>query len=102
MRPFKMFFGLAIGIIFFVFIARIVFVAFIAAAVMSIIYAVYRRVKDFITYDRYGEPYIKRYHYRYQQRLNRSVNNGVEPLFYESVPAPSSRRVKNIQFIEAI
>lgn len=101
MRPFKMFFGLAIGIIFFVFIARVVFVAFIAAAVMSIIYAVYRRIKDFITYDRYGEPYIKRYHPHYQPRLNRSMNNGIEPLFYENVSRPATR-VKNIQFIETI
>ncbi|MGK0387480.1 MAG: hypothetical protein ACI94Y_000206 [Maribacter sp.] len=99
MRPFKMFFGLAIGIIFFVFIARVVFVAFIVAAVMSIIYAIYRRVKDFITYDRYGEHYIKRYHH--QPRLSRSINNGVEPLFYENVSNPMTR-VKNIQFIEAI
>ncbi len=99
MRPFKMFFVTAMAVLFFLFIARMAFVAFIAAAVMSIIYAVYRRLKDFITYDRFGEPYIsRRYHH---QRLNRKWSHEVEPLFYGSTPKRRSK-IENIQFIKAV
>lgn len=84
MRPFRMFFGLSVAIILFMFLARVAFVAFIAAAVMSIGYAVFRRVKDFITYDRYGEPYFKKHHY--QPQIEKSRSSAIEPLFNESVP----------------
>ena len=99
MRPFKMFFGLAIGIMLFLFLARIVFIAFIAAAVMSIVYAIYRRLKDFITYDRFGEYYMQGYHK--ESRLNSNWKNEVEPLFYDSSPRPRSP-IDNVQFIKAI
>lgn len=98
MRPFRMFFGLAIGIILFLFVARILFFAFIVAAVMSIAYAIFRRIRDFITYDRFGEHYIPEY--RNQHGLNINMNNEVEPLFHNDY----SKRVnpiKNIQFVEA-
>lgn len=85
MRPFKMFFGLSIAIILFTFIARVAFVAFIAAGIMSIVYAIYRRMKDFITYDRYGEPYMKRA-YNHQPRMGYHSQNRVEPLFNEDIP----------------
>ena len=98
MRPFKMFFGMAVGVILFLFLARIVFVAFIAAAILSIVYAIYRRVRDFITYDRYGDYYIKGYD---SPRLNNSWKNGVEPLFDESIPVRRTP-INNIQFIKAI
>ncbi len=99
MRPFRMFFGLAIGIMLFFFLAKIVVIAFIAAAVMSIIYAVFRRLKDFITYDRYGEYYIPRYNNH--PRFNNNWNDEVEPLFHGNF---SKRRspVNNVRFIEAI
>jgi hypothetical protein len=51
---------------------------------MSIGYAIFRRVKDFITYDRYGEHYIKKH--QYQPQMERSWNGGIEPLFNEGVP----------------
>ena len=93
-----MFFGLAIGIILFLFLARIVFIAFIAAGIMSLVYAVFRRLKDFITYDSYGEPYIKRYEH---PNLKNHWNNEVEPLFPDSIPARHSS-MKEIQFIKAV
>ena len=99
MRPFKMFFGLAIGIMLFLFLAKVIFVAFIAAAVMSIVYAIYRRLKDFITYDRYGEYYLERYNHSPQ--LNARWNNEVEPLFYENIPMRRTA-INNVQFIKAI
>jgi hypothetical protein len=94
-----MFFGVAIGIILFVFVARIVFFAFIIAAFMSIVYAIYRRLKYFITYDRNGEYYMKAY--KETPRMNNDWNNEVEPLFHGS---NLNRRTSanNIRFINAI
>ena len=98
MKPFKMFFGISVGLIIFFFMARVAIFAFIIAGIMSIVYAIYRRMKDFITYDRYGEYYIPEYRYA---ETKHELNNGVEPLFHET--SMSQRRpVKNIQFIDAI
>ncbi len=82
MKPFKMFFGLAIAVMLFSFMAKIVFVAFIAASIMSIVYAIYRRVKDFITYDSYGEQYSKGYH---RSRTNRHWDTAVDPIFQQTI-----------------
>jgi hypothetical protein len=95
MRPFKMFFGIAIAIIVFGFVIRVAFAAFMIAAVMSIVYAIYRRVKDFVTYDRYGKPYIKKH--QYQPRMQGQAYHEVEPLFYEQ---PQRQTVRNARFIE--
>jgi len=99
MKPFKMFFALAIGIIIFSFLARVVFMAFIAAAIMSIMYATYRRIKDFVTYDQYGEYYMKGYDRSHMR--NEWGNGVVEPLFQES----NSRGFKqnhNTHFVKII
>ncbi len=93
-----MFFGIAIAAILFLFVARVAIFAFIIAAIMSIIYAVYRRVKDFITYDRYGEYYIPEYQ---TSRLRSHSRNEVEPLFIENFQR-QPRPIKKIQFIDAI
>lgn len=98
MRPFKMFFGLTVAVILFLFVARVALVAFFIAAVLSVIYAVFRRLKDFITYDRYGDHYISPYQ---NTPYTNQWNDRVEPLFEE--PSIVRRQaVKNIQFIEAI
>ena len=98
MKPFKMFFGIALGAILLLFVARVAILAFVIAAIMSITYAVYRRVKDFITYDRYGEYYIPEYK---TARISHYRNQEVEPLFNEAISRqPSVKR--NIQFIDAI
>ena len=98
MRPFKMFFGIAVGVILFLFIARVAIMAFIIAGIMSIVYAVYRRLKDFITYDRYGDYYIPDYR---TARAKYRLESGVEPLFHE--PYTRQRRpVSNVQFIDAV
>lgn len=96
MRPFKMFFGIAIAIIVFSFVIRVAFSAFIIAAVMSIIYAIYRRVKDFVTYDKYGEHYMKAP--QYQPRMQRQAYNEIEPLFFDN--QPQRQAVRNERFIE--
>jgi hypothetical protein len=84
MRPFKMFFGIAVAIIVFSFVIKVAFSAFIIAAVMSIVYAIYRRVKDFATYDRYGEPYFSKH--QYQPKMQPQAYQKVEPLFYNNQP----------------
>lgn len=102
MRPFRFFFGLSIAIILFLFVARILFFALIVAAVMSIIYAIFRRMKDFITYDRNGDYYFPAYNNHYSSRRgNINMNDEVEPLFSEQY---SRRRnpVSNIQFVDIV
>lgn len=47
MKPFKFFFGLAIGVIVFLFLARVLFTAVIIAAVLSLIYYVARGAMNF-------------------------------------------------------
>lgn len=96
MRPFKMFFGIAIAIIVFGFLIRVAFAAFIIAAVMSIVYAIYRRVKDFVTYDRNGEYYIPKRQYR--PRMQGQAFHEVEPLFYEQAQGQSMK--SKAQFVE--
>lgn len=90
-----MFFGIAVAIIVFGFVIRVAFTAFVIAAVLSIIYAVFRRLKDFVTYDRYGEPYIQKR--QYQPRIQRQTYHEVEPLFYEQ---PQRQTMKDTRFIE--
>ncbi len=80
MRNFRMFFGVAIGAMLLLFVARIAIVAFVIAAAMSIVYAIFRRLKDFISYDRYGEPYHRRSGH---PRMNRYKNHGMEPFFHD-------------------
>ncbi len=99
MRPFRMFFGIAVGVILFLFVVRVAFAAFIIAAVMSLIYAMYRRLKDFVTYDRNGDYYIPKY-YEHAQ-MNRNWNNHVEPLFYSSQTKTMRPSINSVQFVEA-
>lgn len=97
MRPFKVFFGIAVAVILFSLAIRVAFAAFVIAAVMSIIYAVFRRIKDFVTYDRYGNYYIPKPEY-HRPQLQRQENE-VEPLFYDR--QPQRQRVTNeTRFIE--
>jgi len=97
MRPFKMFFGLSLAIMLFFFVARFFVFAFIAATIMSIVYAVFRRLKDFINYDRYGKPYLRRYEAR--QNIMSNWNNEVEPLFYGST-VTSTRKRSDVHFVD--
>ena len=47
MRPFRFFFGVSLAVILFFFFARLVLWALIAAAVMSVVFHVSRKVKNF-------------------------------------------------------
>ncbi len=68
------------------------------AAAMSIIYAVYRRLRDFVTYDRFGNNYMTRHA---RPRRSHNWQNGVEPLFVESI-SQISRPTNNVRIITAI
>lgn len=48
MRPFKLFFALSMGIILFLFFAKIVFIALVMAFVMSIVFGVFKKAKRLI------------------------------------------------------
>jgi hypothetical protein len=98
MRPFKFFFGLSLAVVVFFFLLRFVVFAFIVAAIMSIVYAVFRRMKDFITYDRYGQPYFDRYreHPRFNQYQEKEL---VEPLFYEKNYNSRPMAIGDVRFI---
>jgi hypothetical protein len=98
MRPFKMFFGMAVAVILFLFVARIVLVAFVIAAALSIMYAVYRRLKDFMTYDKFGNNYMSS---KAHPRMNHNWQNEVEPLFVEYA-SPVRRPTNNVRIITAI
>jgi hypothetical protein len=98
MKPFKMFFGLAIAIMLFFFVAKVMFIAFVVAAVMSIMYAVFRRVKDFVTYDRYGNSYMGG---RQSSQMSYSQSNSVEPLFQESTTRRHPK-ISNVQYVDVI
>jgi len=91
-----MFFGIAIAIIVFGFVIRVAFAAFVFAAVMSIVYAIFRRVKDFITYDSYGEPYSQKR--QFQPRMQRQAYHEVEPLFFEQAQHQTMK--SKAQFVE--
>lgn len=95
MRNFRMFFGVAIGVMLLLFMARVAIVAFIIAAIMSIGYAVFRRIKDFISYDRQGEPYHRGYSHT---RMNNYRNHGMESFYNEFYKNPTSNHT--VQVVE--
>lgn len=98
MRTFRMFFGIALAAIVILFVARIAVWAFLIAAVMSITYAVFRRIKDFIIYDRFEREYIPAYE---QQYVRGHFQNESRPFFNETI-SRQERPIRNIHFIDAI
>jgi len=64
---------------------------------MSIVYAVFRRLKDFITYDRFGEYYIKGYNH--QAQVQTSWNQETEPLFYGAGQGYQYRNREQVHFV---
>jgi len=67
MKPFKFFFALSIGIMLFLFFAKVVLMALVAAAFMTIVFGIFRKAKHFFKdllwedyeeqdqWNRYGE-----------------------------------------------
>jgi len=97
MRPFKIFFGLSLAVMLFFFVAKFFVFAFITATVLSIIYALYRKIKYFITYDRNGEYYFKGF--ESSSRHLAYEGNQTEPLFYGDRPSRNHSE-ENIRFVD--
>jgi len=88
-RPFRFFFGLAIGIILLSFLARVFVFALIAAAIMSTAFFIGRKVINFFRYMSWREDYEYEYQYdrpyrfesRFEQRVptwNRKAESALE------------------------
>ena len=81
-QPFKYFFGVAIAVMVFFFLARVFFAAFIFAAIASSIYFIFRSIGNFFRrmswqdgeYDFRGEYAINNNHTNWRE-------NEAEPLF---------------------
>ena len=66
MRRFKLFFGVAVGLILFFFLAKVVFTALIIALVMSVLFGVFSKVKRFFQ-RAYREEYDAVYNVDYAE-----------------------------------
>jgi hypothetical protein len=66
MRPFRFFFALSLGLLLLFFMARFVVGALIIAAVMSTIFFVFRRMRNFFASMDWEESYPP-YHNRFKQ-----------------------------------
>ncbi len=65
MKPFKFFFALSLGVFILFFIARFVIMAAIAAAVLSLVFFVARKIKNFFRYLTWEDPYHPNFDDRY-------------------------------------
>lgn len=75
MRPFRFFFVLSLGFMLFFFVARFLIVALIAAAVMSTLFFIARRVKYFFQRMDWEGDYHRHHPYRmsHQRSLTQPV-----------------------------
>ncbi len=98
MRPFKFFFGFALAMIAFFFVAKVVFFAAIIAAFMSIVFVIARKIKRFfyhLSWEHEADDY--RDHFDRRRRHFAQWNSGVEPLFEEwQTPSPKTNWNRSI------
>ena len=94
-RPFKFFFGVALGLIVFFFVAKVFIAAFIAAAIMSIIYFVFQKVRNAFAYEQPAYEYDE---YVSNREFMYRPNRG-EPLYQEYHPYYTS---SNRRYIEVL
>ena len=91
MRPFRFFFMFALSIMLFFFIAKFVIGAFFIAAILSVIYFLFQKIRGFfyrLDWSKdYGYEYNEKdYRYNFSKWGNRHKAFGMgqnEPLFYE-------------------
>lgn len=67
--PFKFFFAFSIGVIVFFFLARVFVAALVMAAVLSLVFFVFRKIKNFFKYMTWEDRY-DRYQRSYQYQRN--------------------------------
>ena len=90
MRPFKFFFAISVGMILFFFLARVLIMAFIIAAIMSVLFFVFRKIRNFFRHLAW-EEYDDDYYETRRDRHGRREWSYVEPLF-ENWEAPYESR----------
>jgi hypothetical protein len=73
MRPFKFFFALSLGVIFFFFVARFVILALVLAAVFSGVFFLIRRARYYFSGLGWNQ-YHPRYHYDHYSHPQRLLN----------------------------
>ena len=71
MRPFKFFFAISLAVFFFFFIARFVIMAAIAAAILSFVFFVGRKIKNFFRALTWEDPYYADRDYRFEKTHQR-------------------------------
>lgn len=77
MRPFRFFFGLSLGIIFFVFLARFVLLALVMAAILSVAFHFGRKIKRFFQRLRWEEEEDSYFFRRpYRQSVEKPIWKG--------------------------
>ncbi len=77
MRLFKKFFAISIGVILFFFVAKVLIVAFIAAAILTLVFGGLRQLKyrsQESHWENYSDEYDERRHHPFRRKA---------PLFYE-------------------
>lgn len=82
MRPFRFFFGVSMAIILFFFFARLVLWALIAAAVMSVVFHVSRKVKNFFRNLRWEDDDYYHRDFRNQYEVSPRFLKRNEDLFH--------------------
>ena len=82
-----MFFGIAIGIMVLLFVARIALIAFVFAAIATVVYTAFRGLRRLAFEDHYASGYDTR---RYSGPSNINyAPYGIEPLFHDVHSGPS-------------
>ena len=99
MKPFKFFFALSLGVMFFFFIARFVVAAFVIAAVMSVVFFIGRKIGNFLRTLAWNGHYKREWEYAKNQYRSSELpfwkeefdlNQGNRQRMYE----PSYRAIK--------
>lgn len=84
MKPFRFFFGVSLALILFFFLARFVIWAMIAAAIMSIVFHLSRKVMNFFRNLSWEENDHYRGAFRNQYEFSPRYSRTSEELFYNS------------------
>jgi hypothetical protein len=92
-----MFFGIAIAVMLFLFVARIALIAFVFAAIMTVIYAAFKGLKNMMGSER-GPGYYTRQFDR--AGMSPTRNNAVEPLFYGYQPGYRPKSDSETRYVE--
>ena len=77
MRRFKLFFALALGIILFLFLVKVVFIAVVIALLMSVVFGVFSKIKRF-----FQSAFLEEYENIYQMDYS---SEGKRPIWKEDL-----------------